>query len=373
MSGLREDLTTGAVGLRWQTPAPLEWVQNERRVAVARDATRRVTWLIRAFRFRLDIDPVNDEHLRADLEQDARHLFEVAHASAQTPGFSPMPPRTSDPTWSPIIEVEHARLGLRVVRRITYQPGNETVVGTFSIPLAGGWVEVAAIARAGTTGMRESILMASLDAGASFPKQSVYDDPQHDGVFADHPLSVVRAALRSFDGECVVLSPAAPSSPETIVVDAARCTVRPPPRYLVLPADVLPMSPTLASFTRITFGDAEPRLLDVWRLPTPLVARDPGAALVALARETAEGWAREGATDVHVDASLVTREPHIEATSFIRFRVNGVPKTNASRWRVDRDGTVFRAGISVPPHIAAAVAREQADGAMASLRRLDVT
>jgi hypothetical protein len=353
---------------------PLEWVQNERRVAVARDATRKVTWLIRAFRFRLDIDPAHDEQLRADLEQDARRLFEVAHASAQTPGSPPIPPRTADPAWSPVIEIEHTRLGLLVIRRITYQPANETIVGTISIPTIGGYVEIAAIARAGITGFRESILVdQAMGSSAELPslKQSDLDDPRHDATFADHPLSLVRAALRWLHAEPIeILAPAAPS-PEVIVVNAARCVVRPPPRYLLLPPDVLPMSPTLASFTCITFGDAEPRLLDVWRLPNPLTARDPAAALVALARETAEGWAREGATDVHVEASLATREPHIEATSFVRFRVNGASKTNAARWRVDADGTVFRVGVSVEPHVPATTARERADATMASLRRID--
>jgi len=373
----REDLTTGAFGVRWQTPPTFEWVQNERRVAVARDAERKVTWLVRAYRYRMDIDRANDAPLRADLEQDARRLFELAHATAQAPGFAPMPPRTTDPTWSPIIEVEHTSLGLVVVRRITYQPGNETIVGAVSIPVAGGYVELAAIARAGTTGYRESILMTQLvpnmEPDTPFPKQSVYDDPQHDATFADHPLSLVRSALRWLHGAGVeVLAPAAPGSPE-VVVNAARCVVRPPPRYLLLAPDVLPMSPTLASFTRVTFGDIEPRLLDVWRLPDTITSRDRGAALVALARDTAEGWRREGATDVHADVALATREPHIEATSFIRFRVNGAPKASTSRWRVDGDGTVFRVGVSIEPHIPVSTAREQADTTMASLRRLDAS
>jgi hypothetical protein len=369
--GLREDLSAGANGVRWQTPHAFEWLQNDRRVAVARDAERQITWLVRASRFRLDVDPANDALLRADLEEDARHLFEIAHAQRG----AQMPPRTADPTWSPIIEHERGALGLRVVRRITYQPGNETIAGHLSIPVIGGYVEIAAIARASMTGMREAILVdRAMAASDELPrlKQSEIDDPKHDSTFADHPLSLVRAALRWLEAQGVtVLAPAPAASEQAVVVNAARCVVRPPPRYLLLAPDVLPMSPTLASFTRITFADAEPRLLDVWRLPQTITARDPGAALVALARENADGWRREGATDVLANVSLATREPRIEAVSFIRFKVNGAPKTNASRWRVDPDGTVFRVGVSVEPHVPDASAREQADVVMASLRRLD--
>jgi hypothetical protein len=45
-------------------------------LTVARDPERRVTWLIRLLPWRLDLRRGFDDVLRADLEADARHLFD---------------------------------------------------------------------------------------------------------------------------------------------------------------------------------------------------------------------------------------------------------------------------------------------------------
>lgn len=384
---LREALASGSLGLRWSLPDAFEPTEEDERLMVARDPDRKVAWQLRVLPWRLDLRRSFDEELRGDLEADARHLFEEAFEPVEwPPGSGEMrSPRTADPRWSPIVDVEHVRLGeapaLRVVRRITYQPGNEVLSGALIVPLAEGFAELTAIARAGETGFRESVLMLKRPGGlpsgpdATFPSQAEYDDPAHDARFADHPLSLVRAALRWLlaDAGLEVTAPAVEPPEGEHVVEAAGCAVVLPPRYLFLPREVMPMAPTLASFVRVGLGDAPMRLLDVWRLRDRLSGRDRGRALKRLAVETVEGWAEEGATDLDQETEIVAGdEPQAAVRTLVRFKVGDKPNVSAMRWRADEDGTVFRVNVSAPPYVPAPQLRDEADAVMASLRRLDV-
>jgi hypothetical protein len=275
-------------------------------------------------------------------------------------------PRTADPRWSPIVDVEPVRVGespaLRVVRRLSYQPGNEVLSGSLLVPLAQGFAELAAIARAGQTGFRESVLMLKRPEGPStepkvtFLSQAEYDDPAHDALFAEHPLSLVRGALRWLlaDAGLEVTAPAAPPPEGEHVIAAAGCAVILPPRYLFVSREVMPMPPTLASFARVGLGEAPLRLLDVWRLADRLSGRDRGQALRRFAVENTERWVEEGVSDLDQEAEIVAGDgPETAVRTWVRFKVGDKPKVSAMRWRADEDGTVFRVTTSAAPYVPA--------------------
>lgn len=362
-------------------------MKEDARLTLARDPDRKVTWLLRVFPWPLDLRRSFDDVLRTDLEADARHLFEQAFKPIAWPPGSEekSSPRTADPRWSPIVDVEPVRVGeapaLRVVRRITYQPGNEVLSGSLLVPLAQGFAELAAIARAGQTGLRESVLMLKRPGGpptkpkVTFLSQAEYDDPVHDALFAEHPLSLVRGALHWLlaDAGLEVTAPAVEPPEGEHVIEAAGCAVILPPRYLFVSRELMPMPPTLASFVRVGLGEAPLRLLDVWRLADRLSGRDRGRALKRLAVENTERWIEEGVSDLDQEAEIVAVDgPETAVRTWVRFKVGDRPKVSAMRWRADEDGTVFRVTASAAPYVPAPELRDQADAVMASLRRLDV-
>jgi hypothetical protein len=382
----RDTLAAGNIGLRWPLPDVFELVTEDRRFLLARDPERKVAWLLRVLPWRFDLRRSSDDVLRADLETDARYLFEQAFEPIEWPPGSKRKssPRTADAGWSPIVDVEHVRVGeapaLRVVRRVTYQPGNEVLSGAVLVPLAEGYAEITAMARAAQTGFRESVLMLQRSESASgegkptFRPQAEYDDPAHDGMFAEHPLSLVRAAQRWLlaDAGIEVTAPGVEPPEGEHVVEAAGCAVILPPRFLFVPREVMPMSSTLASFARIGLVDTPSRLLDVWRVPERLSGRDRGQALRRLAVEHTENWTKEGITRLEQEAEIVAGDgPQVAVRTLARFQVDDKPKVSAMRWRVDEDGTVFRVTVSAGPNIPSAELREQADAVMTSLRRLD--
>jgi hypothetical protein len=385
---LRQVLESGDAGLRWDPPASFDWRQEDRRVGVALDPDRRVTWIVRILPWPFDLRPAFADVLRRDIEAEARHAFEAAHEAAEggewPPGSGQRPrARTEDPAWSPVVECERVPLGaapaLRLVRRLTYRPGDESLSGALLVPLQDGFAEIAAIARAGQTGYRESILMLLEDKGSRdperpFPKQAVYDDPGHDAQFADHPLSLVRAALRWLTEESglVVTGPMEEPPVGEVHLAPAQCVIVPPPRYIPVSQDLLPMAPTLANCVRSVFGTADPRLLGVWRTGDRIDGADRAAKLRRLASETTAAWSEEGAADIVQETRIVAGDGRLAAVqNIVRFSVSGTPKLSAQRWRVDEDGAVFRVSADGPGHLEEAALLAEAGAVMESLRRTD--
>ena len=382
---LRDDLENGLAGLRWSLPDTFDIQTNTERQLVAQDPERQVLWFVQVLPWPFDVRRAFHDVLRADLEMDARHLFEQAHKPAEWPPKSGQmrKPRTSDPTWSPIVELEHVRIGaepaLRVVRRITYQPGNEVLSAALIVPLAEGYAEIVALSRAAQTGFRESVLMvqrdnASPEAKGTFPSQAEYDDPARDEGFPSHPLSRVRAAQRWLLGDAglSVTRPATEQPEGEHVSEEAGCAVIVPPRYLFVPREVMPMAPTLAAFVRVGLIDAAPRVLDVGRIQGTLSGDDPVRALKRFARRHVEGWGRDGVADIEQQSEHVASDgPHVHVRTIVRFKVGENPKASVMRWRADPDGKVFRVAIGTSPHVPKAEVSDQVDAVMASLRRLD--
>lgn len=382
---LREALASGEVGVRWSAPASLAWREGSPVVAVADDAALGVTWFVRRVPWCIDLRPAHDDTLRSDFEADARGDFEAAfRPPAEGDTFGRKEPRTADTGWSPIVDFEPVQVegtrALRVVRRLTYQPGNEILSGALLVPVAEGYVEFAALCRAGMTGLRESMIMAQQPmpvAGGEvrFPPQSAYDDPALDAAFTDHPLSRVRAALRWLLGEAGlrVTAPMTVAPVGEVALDEPGCAVVPPPRFLHVPRSVMRMSPTLGSMARVTFTDRAPRLLDVWRHPARLTGADRAARLLSLARESTAAWVNEGVTALaHAPAQVPGDGGAVVVEDVVRFKVEGEPKVSAMRWRVDPDGVVFRVSAGGVDGVDDGVVVDRARAVMASLRRLDL-
>ena len=355
---MRSELALGTPGVKMAIPSGWEAIQDAPRSGVFRDEASGLIWQIRSLPWRLDLDPANEEALAADVEAFSRGLFEeefarTAASGARTP-MTPAAPRTSDPEWSPVVSRERIELGggvaLRIVRRVSYTPGNETIVGSLLVPVAGGIVEINAAAKAQTTGARESaVMLMKSEKGkppAFFP-QSVYDDPALDASFAGHPLSRLRAALAAREPEITVTDPVtatAAAGPQAI--PSARCTVTLPPRFLPLSPGTAGMSSTLVMCTRVALGGDGLRLFDVWRFGDE--APHDAAALAALAESVTRGWEREGAKIAAVESA--PQEPAgawMRARCYARISVAG-NETHGVQWWLAKPGAVYRLSSSGP-------------------------
>lgn len=385
----QNDLYAGILGVSLTLPDTFEVIKKDRRSLAAKDRDHEVVWHVRALPWPFDLRPSFDEELRADIEADARWLFESAFEPAEWPPGSgkKLSPRTKDPAWSPIVDFERVEVddepALRVVRRVAYQPGKELLCGSLIVPHEQGFMELTAFARASQTGFRESVSMLVERDGASdkgaLPPQAQFDDPALDERFPDHPLSRVRRALRWLieDAGLEVIEPLdEPSEDEEEddeqAVEEACCAVSLPPRFLYVPHERLPMSPTLASFARAGLGDAPLRTIDVWRLPVTVPSHDRGGFLKEAAVELINGWANEGATDLEQETEIVPGGgPRVAVKTSVRFKVGGDLKASAICWRAEEDGVVFRVAANGGPNVPEQTLREHADEAMAWLRRLD--
>ena len=121
-------------------------------------------------------------------------------------------PRTDDEKWSAIIVKKIVKIdgsdALYVIRRLTYQPGEELLVGQLLIPTQNATYQIELISKASTTGMKESILMAKGLIGtptetveelkesiAKKSHQEIIDAEENDALFEGHPLTVIRKSL----------------------------------------------------------------------------------------------------------------------------------------------------------------------------------
>ncbi len=242
--------------------------------------------------------------------------------------------RTADPTWSPMIDLEHVKIGedtpsaaaaLRTVHRMTYQPGNEIVMGHLLVPLAGGLFEARLIARDELTGVRESVMLASKRGGGDgdgepqLLTQAEYDDPARDADFPMHALTRVRAALRWMKDEVGlrVLAPAAQYRGGEVQLKQLQQALVPPARFVRFPAlddhDV-------AGFQRVSFcgTDGLERLL-VQRVG------ELGKVAPAELRARAEAFTRQlhQGKGAPTDLTLTTTEEELGGRPRVEILVEG--------------------------------------------------
>jgi hypothetical protein len=382
MTSLRQQLRSGECGVTWEAPGGVDVLNDDEHQLVLRDPEAGVVWQVRASAMPFAVDPAHREVLRLDLEASARAAFDAAWEPPDDDSV-PQRRRTDDPAWSPVID--HAvveldgRPALRLLRRHTYQPGNELVVGHLIVPTATGHVDFSVIARAAVTGMRESVVMLMSDrmpdtldgeGEYTFPAQAVYDDVALDEKFPDHPLTRVRAAIGRLEVAVTITGPV-PRCPEVTTLEEARCAFTAPPRYLPVPPEVMGISPTLRVLVR-SGVELWRYMIEVWRMEdVRFRRRDPRRELCELARRTVAGWAHEGATDI--DSVEVIDEfaqrPQIQQT--VRMIAGGTRRRLVLRWWVEPDGVVYRVGSGGPGTSTDAEHLALLDAIQATWRRLD--
>lgn len=350
--------------------------------------------------FPLDLSDARRPTLRAELEAEARAIFERAHATnakerAALEQADPerakaeaalvdRPPRTADPSWSPIVECELVEREpgrvLRTLSRITYEPGHELIRGQLALPLTQGHLRLSLIHRAGLTGFRESALSIPLLEAAEdptameHPGQAFYDDPRHDAQFPQHGLSCVRQGLSAWldpdDGLQVLDAPPLQATGTRVELPTAASSIVPPPGFLFVPREVLPMAPTLASLVRVGLEPAPDSMIDVWRLEQRF--RGPGE-LRQFADQTLHGWSEEGAEEVQVHSEVASDGPHAVAVrSQVSMRTQSEPRHTLVYWFVDDDGESFRVSLGFSGAIAFEDQRPTFDALVSSWRRLAV-
>jgi hypothetical protein len=387
--GLMDSLTDGRFGVRFAAGARFQGVEQSDFQAVMARPDDDTHWELRLSPMRLALRPEEDGVLRADVEREARVLFQTQHAAlASMLGANRPPPRTEDPDWSPLIELERVALGaapaLRLIYRTAYEPGAEVILGRLLIPVEAGLFQITVRHLARTTGLRETALLdralrqapgaAPRDVARQLGGQRAYDHPSEDGAFPEHGLSRVRGALAGLmdperSGLQVLAPMPQPPSGEVLLAELG-CAVSPPPRFTRVASEALGLSPTLAMFSRPLIDEV--RLMDVWRGPDTL---PPGPErterLVALAQRNAREWEREGATDLRMDTRpLPEAEGVAQVSNQLQFLARGRPTRSASRWIADTDGAVFRILVGGPPYLSPEELLAEADRVAGSWRRL---
>jgi hypothetical protein len=370
------DLASGELGACCRLPDGATLEEGERHLLLRAEALGVGIHAMRS-PWRLDLQEHHHGALAVDVRRHAHAIFEMEYAA--DPGDWLPGPRTRDESWSPVVELERLVVGapaLWILFRRRYQPGSEVIEGQLLLPVAEGLITISLLASDQLTGYRESALsVLRPELLENHPGQPYFDDPAHDGKFPKHSLARVRAArvwlLDPERGGATITRPAPPEPAGEVLLEEASSAVVPPPRFLRLPAGALQMSPSLAVFSRVALGRAVPRMMNVWRFDGIRLGRFRRAAqLRGIARDSAEDWKKEGATNVEVDLEMRLGPRGHEARSHIRFQSNRTPQHEAQVWFADGDGTVFRIGSSAPPQVPAAELWSELEAVSASWRRL---
>ena len=369
--GLIARLKLGKIGVWFRAPPGLEAQRDDDDFAMLVDREGGVAWHLCLTEFQLDLAAQHAPVLARDIERHTRDLFlRFFHAA----GPRSEQPRTADPAWSPVVDVEQVVLGqaaaLRVVHRLAYEPGRETLMGHLLVPLRHGLFEVRITAPTlRATGTRESALLDALlraspgeDPRAVMRRlsQRAIDDPRHDADFPEHPLSRVRAALRRAIDEPLVgvtEPPAPPSEPR-----GEGFAVTPPARYLPLTG-----AGSALRCSRVSFSGTDGiQLLTVVRQPRGGFER---ADLMDLARKAAEQLPADASRlEVEVRA-LPDRagRPHVEATRQFETPQDG-PQRSVYRLFLDDRNALVIVALGAPACVPAAELAAEAEGVVGSYR-----
>ncbi|MCP4442237.1 MAG: hypothetical protein GY810_25285 [Aureispira sp.] len=314
----------------------------------------------------LDLSPENRESIFENLEliaaSDFDAYFETLDENKEKTS------RTKSEQWSPIIQKEVIDVDghkiLSIIRRLSYQPGSEVVIGDLLIPTSDTTYMFTVHAGTNTTGYRESVLMSkllasepelNLDDKELFAKNNS-DDEKYDDEFAEHPLSLVRNALKRilYHSKLKVLSPYQPTTGEVILPNVG-CAIQPPQQFVHAPIYTMMMSPTLAMFTQKLIEPFVSTIslcgLNVWQLTDERInATEPSSQLdelEALAIETLNKWEDEGAENIRVQTkkyALTNNERKVE--SYVVFDVQNRTSHALAIWLLDEQMRIFRIDVS---------------------------
>lgn len=373
---LLSDLRRGTHGIRFTPPSHWGLDTDQDTFASFRDTAHRVDWYLEFSPLIVDLSIRHDAVLRDDLRLDTIAVFESYCEMARQESGSPSPasvadqaeavvsaaeriralPRTRrEPTWSPVVSVERATFAevpvLVVVHRLTYAPGDELIIGRIVIPLEQGTLYFGALRRANETGVRESVLSiinsSSSQDGGGIVSQAEIDSPALDEKFPDHPLSVIRRALRwalTTPLDITVMAPLPLECDETVELPNVGCRLRIPPRFRFCPAIAAKMDRSLTPFTRATVPQAGSYAFDVWCVPSvKITGPDALARLRSFAEEHVRGWRKEGDADFELESGeCPLPDGRLGVKTFVRFCVDGHLNHAVANWFTDQDGTVFR-------------------------------
>lgn len=384
--GMLKDLERGRGGVRLAIPGRFTIDDEGPDFAAVHDAERGIGWHLSRHGYHIDLSSEHQALLVRDIERHARALFETYSSQLSSAPSAPAL-RTEDPAWSPVVSVDRARIGghdaLTVIHRMSYQPGNEVLMGHLLVPIRSGLFELRVLAPARMTGTRESALLAAAmnaapdqapDIVMSRLGQEHYDDPRHDSLFPDHPLSRVRAELRALlegDGGLAVTAPDDPPPRGEAPLPALGCAITPPPRY----ARVRARTP-LAQWSRLSFAGTDGvQLLSVARESNVrFTERDARRQLAQMAEEYARASVPEGATEVSVEARpLPDREGRARVIAYLRYdpEDGSAPRHTALHWHVDQRGHPFMIAIAAERCVPEEELIADVDAVAASWRPLD--
>jgi hypothetical protein len=387
--GFMEEFARGERGVRGELPPSFEPIDRSENGATLVDQGRGLSLHLSSCPYRLDLTPAHEALLRQDIERHARDLFvQFAHMRSRPAPSPGTALRTDDPAWSPVVEVSPRTVAgaqsLEVIHRISYEPGSELVMGHLLLPVASGLFEFRVVGTERTaTGLREATVVErmlaslgpSVDGGNPLEMirgrvgQRDFDDPALDAQFLDHPLSVVRAALRWLREEAglVVTAPAPPVTPGEVSLTELGAAFSAPPRYL--PHEV---RRGRAQFARVSFATTD----GVALLTVIPVHGLTHARTVAELRELGEMVGGQavpaGATEVAVSSREARGvEGRASAEIHVRFtRDDALPACTAIRAFVDERGEPWLVMLGTSQSIPEAELFPQLEAVARSFRRL---
>jgi len=307
--GLFEGLRDGALGVEMVFPSAFEAVKREETSFQLAGAQAGVGWWVLFFPgITLDLSDVVWPSLQRDVERQTRALFEQMFRTRElTPERQSRGPRTSDPKWSPVIEIERLSIdggpAFHVLHRMAYEPGWEVLMGHFLVPSEEGLFEARWVTSAQLTGVRESMWLASSDLAPDsdeswHPGQAAFDDPELDLDFPDHPLSVARQARRwlASDVRARVRRPFRPVERAAIELPSIGYALVPPRRFAAPSTVPGPRGKPWVSMNRSSFSGSDGiDWLFVQTVPAPMrlpwgsVERRLGSELETIGRAAYAG------------------------------------------------------------------------------------
>jgi hypothetical protein len=362
---LAKALELGGTGIQWRAPHGTVVEHSERELVVRED--NGLGWHVLVTPVVFAIAPGEEAALSEDLHASARALFERTwrnNSAKKRPR-----PRTDDITWSPIIDAKLGAIGegriARVVRRLSYEPGDELIVGHLMVPVAKGTVEIRVMCHASMTGVRESAVIAKLGGDTPQP-QAVYDSREIDPYFPDHPLTRVRAALDAAVQRLEIVAPA--QRVTEVELREAGCAIEPPVRFTLAPAVA---GSGINVLMRAGLDDWQ-RLLDVWRVGRhKLKGRDLKQALVEHADAVVGGWTKEGCTHVVSEAAAIDDYGVcMQIEQYVTFQLGGEAKHTLHRWWIAGDQTLWRIGSGGPRAVARAALQADLEQVQQTFRRI---
>ncbi|HEY5920641.1 MAG TPA: hypothetical protein VIV11_03175 [Kofleriaceae bacterium] len=340
---LAKALELGGCGVQWEPPRGTIVEHGDHELTIRDDSG--LEWRARLTPIVFGIAPGEETALAEDLHASAHALFE--RQWRDNPNKKRARPRTDDTSWTPIIEakvgaIDDGRIA-RVVRRLSYEPGDESIVGHLIVPVVKGTVEIRVMCQATMTGARESAVIARL--GGDKPQaQAVYDARELDPYFPDHPLSRVRAALDESVARLEIVYPAERAT--EVSLREAGCAIEPPPRFTRAP--VVAGSGTNL-LVRAGLDDWR-RELDVWRIGRhKLKGKDLHKALVEHADAAVADWVKADRTHVITESAPIDDYGVcLQVEQYVTFQHGGDAKHTLHRWWIAGDQTLWRIASGGP-------------------------